>query len=144
MVEGALQMKTKAAVDLFVSYRKVFSISMDTVLDENQIFRIYSRGYSRIPVYEGDCKTCIKGILMTRQLILVNKNDNCPVSKLPLHVPQCVAPGTNLVDLVNLFQTGGSAPQRVGHMALVCARPDIGNRALDDGEAVPQEAGLMG
>jgi hypothetical protein len=47
------------------------------------------------------------------------------------------------VDLINLFQTGGRAG-RVGHMALVCARPDIGNAALENDEPLPNEAGLMG
>jgi metal transporter CNNM len=143
MMEGALQMKTKVAIDIYLSYRKVYAISIDTVLDEVNTMVIYSSGFSRVPVYEGKDKTRIKGILMTRNLIVVNTSDVMPLSRLPLHIPQCVPPDINLVDLVNLFQTGGCA-NRVGHMALVCAMPDIGNAALDKNEPIPQEAGLMG
>lgn len=143
MIQGALQMKTKCAVDLVCSHRKVFSISNNTILDEANICKVFSSGYSRIPVYEGTKKTCIVGILMTRQLILVNDTDNCPVSRLPLYVPHCIAPDTNLVDIINLFQTGGRHGH-VGHMALVFARPDIAEAALSSDEHVPDEAGWMG
>ena len=143
MIQGALQMKTKCALDLALSHRKVYSISSDTILDEATICKIFSSGYSRIPVYEKTKKTNIMGILMTRQLILVNDTDNCPVSNLPLYVPHCIAPDMNLVDIINLFQTGGSHG-RVGHMALVCAQPDIAEKALSNDEAVPDEAGWIG
>lgn len=143
IAEGALQMSTRFAVDIFLSLGKVYSIPIDTVLTEDKIVSIYTNGYSRVPVYEGGDKSRIKGILMTRQLIVVNKNDKLPVSRLPLYMPQCVGPDTNLVDLINLFQTGGHS-SRVGHMALVCAKPEIGNAALEENDAVPVEAGLMG
>lgn len=80
---------------------------------------------------------------MTRQLIIVNKNDSKPLKSLPLHTPQCVGPDTNLVELVNLFQSGGGEG-RCAHLALVCARPTIGNAALEQHCALPEEAGLMG
>jgi hypothetical protein len=48
-----------------------------------------------------------------------------------------------LVDLLNLFQTGGKG-MRGGHMALVCAKPHVGNEALRKGDCLPKEAGLMG
>lgn len=157
MIEGALQMKTKRAVDIYLSYHKVFCIAADTPLDDTGVFTIYASGYSRVPVFVDNDRRRVKGILMTRQLILVGKNFRSgtvsstnntgkalqAVSDLSLHVPQCVHPGTNLVDLVNLFQTGGYAI-RTGHMALVCAEPAIANAALDRGEAIPEEAGVMG
>ena len=159
IIEGALQLKTKRALDIYLSYHKVFCIAADTPLDDTGIFTIYASGYSRVPVFVGNDRRRIKGILMTRQLIVVGKNNRNGagnttvanskgqayqvVSDLSLHVPQCVHPTTNLVDLVNLFQTGGYAV-RTGHMALVCAEPNIANAALDRGEAIPEEAGVMG
>ena len=53
--------------------------------------------------------------------------------------PMCVSPKLNLVDLLNLFQTG-----TVGHMALVCARPDVGRVALEEDRPLPEAAGFMG
>jgi metal transporter CNNM len=146
MMEGALQMKTKVAADIFLSYRKVYAISMDTILNEANILSIYSSGYSRVPVHDPNDRTRIRGILMTRQLIVLNiQTDEIPVSNLFLYIPQCVPPDMNLVDLVNLFQTGGAAAaNRAGHMALVCANPSIANAALEEDESIPNEAGLMG
>ena len=139
-------MKTRYAIDLVQSRRKVFSVDYSTVLDEANIVKIFSSGYSRVPVYDGSV-TAIRGVLMTRQLIVVEAADNCPVSHLPLHIPHCVAPDTNLVDLINLFQ--GSSGDRHArspccHLALVCASPDLGNAALSQNEPLPEGAGYVG
>jgi len=147
MVEGALQMKTRVAMDIFVPLQKMFAIPSDMVLDEANVVKIYGSAYSRIPVYkrrndEND-RSGIVGIFMTRQLICYRPNSQCCVSSLRMHVPFCISPKMNLVELVNLFQTGASHGKG-GHMALVCARPKIGNEALDRGDALPEEAILMG
>jgi metal transporter CNNM len=81
--------------------------------------------------------TAIRGVLMTKQLIVIDSTDQRPISTLPLFTPACVSPKKNLVDLINMFQAGK-------HMALVCARPGVGNAALEIGEALPPSAGLMG
>jgi Mg2+/Co2+ transporter CorC len=74
---------------------------------------------------------------MTKQLIVIDSSDQRPISTLPLFMPACVSPKKNLVDLINMFQIGK-------HMALVCARPELGNAALERGEALPPSTGLMG
>ena len=168
IMEGALQLKIKTAMDVFLRFHKVFCAPHDMILDEANIFTIYATGFSRVPVYVDGNRRRIKGILMTRQLMVVKRStthhthasnssgDNSskqqprPMSPSPplladlaLHTPQCVAPETNLADLINLFQTGGRTA-RAGHMALVCARPHVGNEALEMGGALPERAGLMG
>lgn len=74
-----------------------------------------------------------------QSLIVVSPNENRPLSTLPLQTPPCVSPKMNLIDLVNLFQTG-----QVGHLALVCARPRVGEDVLSAGHVLPSSAGLMG
>lgn len=144
MIEGALQMKTKMAIDVFTPIHRMCSIPYNTVLNEYNVVSIYSSGYSRIPVFEQNPQkpknhTAIRGILMTKQLIVINPTDERPLETLPLMIPLCVSPKINLVDLLNLFQTG-----RKGHLALVCARPNIAESSLNTGHAVPEAAGLMG
>jgi metal transporter CNNM len=144
MVEGALQMKTLTALDVFTPIHRMFAINYDTLLTERTVVHIYSSGYSRIPVFEFQPQkpknhTALRGILMTKQLIVVNPSENRPITTLPLYTPMCVSPKINLVDLLNLFQTG-----RVGHLALVCARPTVGSDALSAGITLPEAAGLMG
>lgn len=147
IVEGALQMKMKVAMDVYCPLDKVFSIPSDTILNEANVVRIYASAYSRIPVYERrqreNDRRGIRGIFMSRQLIMVKPEKKLPLSSLRMNVPFCISPKMNLVDLVSLFQTGASGGKG-GHMALVCARPDVGNAALDRNEAIPDEAVLMG
>jgi len=49
----------------------VFMLDINTQLDQKLLKEIYSRGYSRIPIYERN-KHNIVGILMARDLILIN------------------------------------------------------------------------
>ena len=143
MIEGALKMSTKTAIDVFTSFRKVYAIPSDMLLTERNMVRIYSSGFTRIPVYEPGAKTAIVGVLMTKKLIVVDSREARPVSTLPLQIPRCVSPGTPLVVLVNMFQTGGRGGKG-GHLALVCARPAAAEEALATGQSVPETAGLMG
>lgn len=147
LVEGALQMKMKVAMDVYCPLDKVFAIPFDTVLDEANVVRIFGSAYSRIPVYERrgneNDKRAIRGVLMARQLIMVKPEKEPPLSGLRMYTPFCVSPKMNLVDLVGLFQTG-TKDGKGGHLALVCARPDIANAALDRNEPVPDEAIVMG
>jgi CBS domain containing-hemolysin-like protein len=148
MIEGALQMKTSVAIDVYTPLRKMFAIPEDLQLRERAMVQIYASGYSRVPVYRPNPskpkdKTAVIGILLTKQLIVLNASDGRSVSSMPLYTPMCVSPQTPLVELINLFQTGGET-RRGGHLALVCARPQLGNDALAKGDPLPEKAGLLG
>jgi len=148
MIEGALKMKTTVALDVYTPLRRVFAIPETLRLSEKAMIQIYASGFSRVPVYRPNPdkpkdQTAIIGILLTKQLIVLNAVDARPISSMPLYAPFCVSPQTPLYELVNLFQTGGRA-LRGGHLALVCARPREGNIALAAGEALPERAGLIG
>jgi metal transporter CNNM len=150
IAEGALALRSRSAQDLVIGIKKVFSISYEAELTEAMIVHIFASGYSRVPVYRGKDPKQICGILMTRQLILVKASDQKKVSDLPLHSPRCIAPSMDLLELVNLFQTGGSGIVRTrrsaGHMTIVCQHPDMANEALQaDGDLpIPKAAGLIG
>lgn len=49
----------------------VYMLDINTPLDQRVLREIYSRGFSRIPVYEHS-RDNIVGILMARDLILIN------------------------------------------------------------------------
>jgi hypothetical protein len=128
MAIGALQMQTKVALDVFTSMRNVFCIPSDMLLTERNMVKIYASGYSRIPVYQAELgRHAILGTLVTRLLIVVNPREARPVSTLPLRTPRCVGPAMPLVDLLNMMQSGGKGSTG-GHLALVCARPSLGDR----------------
>ena len=124
----------------------MFVVPNDTVLTERNTVRIYRSGFSRIPIYEKNVDdpedtTRIVGILVAKQLMVVDSQDKRAISTLPLHIPRCVSPHTTLVDLVNLFQSGGVTGS---HMALVCGRPQEAATALSNGQPIPEDANVLG
>jgi metal transporter CNNM len=154
IVEGALAMKTKVALDLMRPKRLTYRLPHDLVLNERNLVDIYSSGFSRVPVYvnTGDggdrddpdhCSNAICGVLITKQLIVVNPADCRPLHTLPLYSPTVVGPRTTLVDLLNQLQSGGTS-MKGGHLALVCANVEEATAALNRGEAIPSTSGWMG
>lgn len=143
MVEGALSMKTRLAMDVYTPLKHVYAVPDDLILDRATITTIYSHGYSRVPVYrrnphdEEDVSLYV-GYLITRQLMLIDWADNRSIHTLPLTRPTCVSPRVNLVDLLRLLQTKGPL------LTFVCARPDLANKALRQQGPIPVEAGLIG
>jgi metal transporter CNNM len=49
----------------------VFMLDLNTVIDREITQEIYTRGYSRIPIYDGERQN-ICGVLMAKDLILFN------------------------------------------------------------------------
>ena len=49
----------------------VYMLEINTYLDHRILREIYSKGFSRVPIYD-KTKDNIVGILMTRDLILIN------------------------------------------------------------------------
>lgn len=146
-VEGALTLKTKMVGQAFTPLQQVVSVTSDTVLDERKIVELYSKGFSRIPVFkqfaDGSNIGGICGILLTKQLILVRKEDRRLVSTLSLYRPPCVSPNTNFSDALNVIQSGSNS-RKSSNMALVCTNPELATAALTQQKPVPVEAGVLG
>ena len=146
-VEGALTLKTKKVGQAFTPLHQVVSVTSDTILDERKIVELYSKGYSRIPVFKqfGDGSNIggICGILLTKQLILVRKEDKRLVSTLSLYRPPCFSPDTTFSDALNAIQSGTNS-RKSSNMALVCTNPTLAMAALTQQKPVPVEAGVLG
>jgi len=147
MVQGALEMRLIAVSDVMTPLNRVYALPSDTVLDENTIIEIHAMGHSRIPIYTIDenemdnifkQKANIIGIFYSRQIMVINSNDNRNLSTMPLKKPLCIHPGANLTQCINLLQTSK------GHIAVVCTRPDIALSALSKDVSIPREAGVVG
>jgi metal transporter CNNM len=148
VVEGALSLQITRAKDVCTPLRKTYALPLDTVLDQQNVARIYGVGYSRVPIYQRNPlrprdNSAIVGVLMTRQMILIQPEHRRLISSMPLYVPSCVSPDASLVDLLHLFQ-GGSSGNKGGHMALVCEKPNIASAALEKRQPIPPEAGVLG
>jgi metal transporter CNNM len=71
MLSAALEIKTKKVGDVMTPISKVFMIDINTNLDRQVLKKIYSEGYSKIPVFEGERENIV-GLLMARDLVLLN------------------------------------------------------------------------
>jgi metal transporter CNNM len=144
-LEGALTMKDKRIQQLFTPMNRVVSVLGDTILDEDMIVQIYSYGYSRIPVMkyldESHQTLGVCGILLTKQLMLIGKNDGRRVTSLTLYQPPCLSPDTSLSEALNIILKG---KRTSSNMALVCFDPDLASAALLQQLPIPVEAGVVG
>ena len=66
-----MELKNKIVGDVMTPLSKTFMIDINANLDKYVLRNIYSKGYSRIPVYEGNRENIV-GILMARDLVLLN------------------------------------------------------------------------
>ncbi|KAL3826803.1 hypothetical protein ACHAXA_000629 [Cyclostephanos tholiformis] len=166
--EGALKLKTKFAVDVCTPLNRVHALPSDTILDERAKVDLLARGHSRVPVYhrrpppavavaaaaaddwvgptypEEEDISGIIGVLLVRQLIVVDSSESRPISTMELRRPSCIPPDMHLVDVINLFQASGGRGNGGLHLAVVCMRPDMAAISLERGEPIPPEAGVVG
>mmetsp|Transcript_6370 Transcript_6370/g.6870 ORF Transcript_6370/g.6870 Transcript_6370/m.6870 type:complete len:401 (+) Transcript_6370:9-1211(+) len=153
MIEGALQMQVKTVGNIMHPWHEVYSIPSDLVLTERNIVDIYSKGHSRLPIYWNDVEDLdeelvnaadfdvtkrICGIFKVRQLAVISAHEQRALTTVPWGIPYCVPTDMNMVDLLNLLQSGK------GQMAIVCLNPALAEKALKSGRPVPQKARIVG
>lgn len=115
MVQGALELRTKAVEDVLTPLSDCFMLRSDAVLDFATISEILRSGYTRIPVYEGERRDNIVDLLFVKDLAFVDPDDCTPLQTVtrfyrrPLH---CVFHDTRLDALLEEFKKGeGLGPQ---------------------------------
>lgn len=137
MIEGALQMETTTVKNVMTRWEDVYSISMDSIMDEETVVDVYRHGHSRIPIKNENGDIC--GILLSRQLIVVNSEEERPLQTIPFLKPHYIDKDMNMVDAVNLLQTG-----TVGQLGIVCDNVNTARKALESDSLIPISAGIMG
>jgi metal transporter CNNM len=69
---AALEFHDKKVSEVMTPLDKAFMLDIDTQIDKALLRLIYTQGYSRIPVYKHKDRSNIVGILLARDLILIN------------------------------------------------------------------------
>ena len=151
MMEGALRMKTITAADTMKPLEEVYTLPHDFILTRDNISKVYLSGYSRIPVYDytkaankEEAVSHICGVLLSKQLMVVDPAQKRALHSMPLQQPLCIPPQINLVDLLNIFQQGRSSFKGGGHLAVVCEHPNIAISSLEKGSSIAKEANVLG
>jgi metal transporter CNNM len=117
IISAVLDLKDKAVGDIMTPMDDVYTMSSDTILDEETMDEILDAGYSRIPIHAPGNPYNFVGMLLVKILITYDPEDCCKVSDFNLATLPETATDTSCLDIVNFFQEGKS------HMVLVSEYP---------------------
>ncbi|KAH9646793.1 DUF21 domain-containing protein [Citrus sinensis] len=112
IITGALDMTQKTAKDAMTAMSKIFSLDINSRLDEKTMGLIISNGHSRVPIYVGT-PTNIIGAILVKNLIKYRPEDETPIRNLTIRRIPRVHDQLPLYDILDQFQKGHS------HMAVV-------------------------
>eukprot|EP00798_Chlamydomonas_sp_ICE-L_P013275 gene13275-19117_t len=121
IISGALDLTTKTAYYAMTPLHKVFMVSSTQRLDDITIASIMtSKPFSRLPVYEGNDRSNIIGLILVKELLeYVKRFPDAPVSSLKIRPIPILSASTPMYDMLKLFRTGRS------HLALL-TQPEQG------------------
>ncbi|KAH7557698.1 hypothetical protein JRO89_XS11G0205000 [Xanthoceras sorbifolium] len=112
IITGALDMTQKTAKDAMTPMSCIFSLDINSRLDEKTTGLIISKGHSRVPIYSGT-PTNIIGLILVKNLIKYHPQDETLIRGLTIRRIPRVHDHLPLYDILNQFQKGHS------HMAVV-------------------------
>ena len=124
IISAVLDLKAKTVGSIMTPMEDVFTMSADTILDEETMDVILGAGYSRIPIYEPGNEQNFVGMLLVKILITYDPEDGKRVRDFALATLPETRAETSCLDIVNFFQEGKS------HMVLVSEFPGDDHGAL--------------
>lgn len=124
IISAVLDLKDKPVGSIMTPMDDVFTMSSDTILNEEEMDNILSAGYSRIPIHSPGNPTNFVGMLLVKILITYDPEDCKRVSDFALATLPETRPETSCLDIVNFFQEGKS------HMVLVSEFPGEDDGAI--------------
>lgn len=108
IINGALQLSEKHAIDIMMPIEHVYWLKTDTMLSPEKIDEIKEVGRSRIPIFNEHLTRCY-GVLLMKDLVDMDFDDNnYRVDDLPLHPVQMVGSRTALDTLLRKFIANSS------------------------------------
>ncbi|KAI5303874.1 hypothetical protein KEM56_007102 [Ascosphaera pollenicola] len=124
IISAVLDLKEKPVGSIMTPMENVFTMSVDSVLDEEAMDLILSQGYSRIPIHTPDNPGNFIGMLLVKMLITYDPEDCKQVKDFALATLPETRPETSCLEIVNFFQEGKS------HMVIVSEFPGDDHGAL--------------
>jgi CBS domain containing-hemolysin-like protein len=108
IISSVLDLKEKRVYDIMIALEDVFTLSIDTVLDKTLVNKLLKQGYSRIPITAASNKHDFIGMLLVKNLIGQDHDEQFTVSQLPLSPLPETNPKTSSLDILNFFREGTS------------------------------------
>ncbi|DBA74258.1 hypothetical protein WJX77_000848 [Trebouxia sp. C0004] len=117
VIRGALDLTNKTAAKGMTPLEKVRMLSADAVLDEEALRGILQAGHSRVPVHRPGSRKEILGIVLVKELVLIDMHAQTRVADLRIRSLPYLRADIAMYDLLKLFQTGRS------HMVVLTKPP---------------------
>lgn len=117
IISAVLDLKEKPVSHIMTPVDRVYTMSADTILDEQTVEEIFNAGFSRIPIHLPNEPMNFIGMLLVRVLISYDPEDALPVATFPLATLPETAADTSCLNILNYFQEGKS------HMIVVSETP---------------------
>jgi len=146
MVEGALELahKTVNHIGVMTKLSDVHMLEINEELNQRRVQELMVVGHSRIPVYDR-VNTNIRGFVLVKDILKRltslggNFNEMGCVADHPevIRKVHVMPPNTNLLDAINVFQTGR-------HLALVCGDPSAVLSSWRNKAPVPESCQIQG
>ena len=107
ILKGVLDLSSKSLKDVMTPLEHVYMLSSKSILSRDVMADIVVNGHSRIPIFN-EKRVDILGYLIVKKLIVLDAEDNVPISKIPLiSIPRFLS-NTSLYEVVAVFQKGSS------------------------------------
>lgn len=117
IILAVLDLKEKPVSEIMTPMNRVYTMSLDTVLDQLTVEEIFNAGFLRIPIHLPGEPLNFVGMLLVRVLISYDPEDALPVLLFPLATLPETALTTLCLNILNYFQEGKS------HMIVVSEKP---------------------
>lgn len=117
IISAVLDLKEKPVSHIMTPMNRVYTMSADTILNEQVVEEIFNAGFSRIPIHLPNDPLNFIGMLLVRVLISYDPEDALPVASFPLATLPETSLDTSCLNILNYFQEGKS------HMIVVSETP---------------------
>ncbi|OMJ69568.1 hypothetical protein SteCoe_32673 [Stentor coeruleus] len=106
MIHGAIDLRYKLVKDHIIPLDKIYAMSTDTIINKKTFRKLVKQGYSRVPVYQGNNRNAIVGILLTKKLLVAE--EGLPISEIVVNLrePMFVTPDSSMIQLLEKFKEG--------------------------------------
>ncbi|XP_071711663.1 DUF21 domain-containing protein At5g52790 [Rutidosis leptorrhynchoides] len=112
IITGALDLAQKTVKDAMTPISEIFSLELNSKLNEETMSLLLSRKHSRVPVYLERPENII-GLILVKSLIKFRAEDEVPIKNLSIRKIPRIHECLPLYDMLNLFLKGQS------HMAVI-------------------------
>ncbi|KAJ3416661.1 hypothetical protein HDV05_000491 [Chytridiales sp. JEL 0842] len=112
ILRAILELRDKTVTDVMTKLSDVLMLPLNSKLDRATISNLLHAGHSRVPVYN-DSQEDIIGVVLVKQLVLLDPDDETPLTDIKIGRLPRVRSETPLYEILHVFEQGGS------HMAVV-------------------------